>query len=121
MGFLAHQDPEQLVLSVTIASKMKIPHNFLSKILSRLAQAGLITATRGRGGGVRLARPASDIILNEVVLPFMKASDYKQCFLDLRKCDGGCGLHTRWRIISEQLEQMLTDTTIDQVFRRTKR
>lgn len=120
MGFLAQQDPEELVLSSTIASAMSIPRNFLSKILNRLAQAGLITATRGRGGGVKLARPGSDILLNEVVLLFMKVSDYKQCFLGLSKCDGGCGLHLRWRIISEQLEQMLTDTTIDQVFSQTR-
>lgn len=115
MGFLAQQDPEELVLSSTIAAEMRIPRNFLSKILNRLAQAGLITATRGRGGGVRLARPASDILLNEVVLLFMKVSDYKQCFLGLGKCDSACGLHRRWRIISGQLEQMLTDTTVDKV------
>lgn len=116
MGFLAQQDPAEFVLSSTIASEMNIPRNFLSKILNRLAQAGLITAARGRGGGVKLARSGTDILLNEVVLLFMKASDYKLCFLGLSKCDGRCGLHSRWRIISEQLEQMLTNTTIDEVF-----
>jgi Rrf2 family iron-sulfur cluster assembly transcriptional regulator len=115
MGFLAQQDPEEFVLSSTIASEMNIPRNFLSKILNRLTQAGLIAATRGRGGGVRLARPGSGILLNEVVLLFMKPNDYRQCFLGLSACDGRCGLHLRWRIISEQLEQMLTDTTIDKV------
>lgn len=116
MGFLARQDPGVFVLSATIAAKMNIPGNFLSKILNRLAQAGLVTATRGRGGGVKLARPGADILLNDVVLPFMKVNDYKRCFLGLSKCDGSCGLHLRWRIISDQLEQMLTDTTIDRVF-----
>lgn len=120
MGFLAQQDPGEFVLSSTIASEMNIPRNFLSKILNRLAQAGLITATRGRGGGVKLAQPGSAILLNDVVLLFMKANDYRQCFLGLSECDGRCGLHLRWRIISEQLEQMLTDTTIDQVFSQTK-
>jgi Rrf2 family protein len=120
MGFLAQRDPAEFVLSSTIASEMNIPHNFLSKILNRLAQVGLITATRGKGGGVKLARSGSDILLNEVVLLFMKASDYKQCFLGLNKCDGRCGLHSRWRIISEQLEQLLIDTTIDQVFSQTR-
>jgi DNA-binding IscR family transcriptional regulator len=79
----------------------------------------LITATRGRGGGVKLARAGSDILLNEVVLLFMKMNDYKRCFLGLGKCDGQCGLHLRWRILSEKLEQMLTDTTIDQVLCKT--
>ena len=55
MGFLACQDTDELVLSSLIAKKMDIPHNFLSKILNRLAQAGLTVATRGRRGGAKLA------------------------------------------------------------------
>ena len=116
MGFLAKQAAGELVLSSTIASEMDIPRNFLSKILNRLAQAGLITTTRGRSGGVTLSRPAADILLNDVVQLFMKVSDFKQCFLGSSKCDGNCGLHLRWRIISEQFEQMLNDTTVDQIF-----
>jgi Rrf2 family protein len=115
MGFLAGQNTAEPVLSSLIAEEMGIPHNFLSKILNRLAQAGLILATRGRKGGVRLARPGSDILLYEVVDLFMKVDDYKKCFLGMRKCDGSCGLHLRWRIISEQFEKMLNETTIDQV------
>ena len=115
MGFLAGQNTAEPVLSSLIAEEMEIPHNFLSKILNRLAQAGLILATRGRKGGVRLARPGSDILLYEVVDLFMKVDDYKKCFLGMRKCDGSCGLHLRWRIISEQFEKMLNETTIDQI------
>ena len=115
MGFLAQQDTKKPVLSSTIASEMNIPRNFLSKILNRLAQAGLILATRGRGGGVMLSRPKSEIILYDVVNLFMKVDDYKQCLLGLDKCNGKCGLHLRWRIISNQFEKMLNETTVDQV------
>ena len=116
MGFLAQQKPGELTLSSTIASEMNVPRNFLSKILNRLAQAGLITSTRGRSGGVALSRPASDILLSDVVQLFMKVDDYRNCFLGMGRCDGRCGLHLRWRIISEQFEQMLNDTTVDQIF-----
>jgi Rrf2 family protein len=114
MGFLAQQDTKEPILSSTIASEMSIPRNFLSKILNRLAQAGLILATRGRGGGVTLSRPKSDIYLYEVVNLFMKADDNKRCLLGMNNCDGSCGLHLRWRIISKQFEKMLTETTIAQ-------
>ena len=103
------------ILTSLIAKEMDIPRNFLSKILNRLAQAELIHATRGRKGGVKLARPGSEILLHEVVDLFMKIDDYKKCFLGLHKCDGSCGLHLRWRIISEQFEKMRNDTTIDNV------
>jgi Rrf2 family protein len=115
MGFLASQDRGDPILTSLIAKEMDIPHNFLSKILNRLAQAELIHATRGRRGGVKLARPGSEILLEEVVGLFMKIDDYKKCFLGLHKCDGSCGLHLRWRIISEQFEKMLKGTTIDNV------
>ena len=115
MGFLAKQDTQKPILSSTIASEMEIPHNFLSKILNRLAQEGLIRSMRGRGGGVTLSRPKSEIFLYEVVHLFMKADDYKRCLLGLNDCDGRCGLHQRWRIISEQFEKMLHETTVAQV------
>ena len=115
LGFLANQDIEGPILTSLIAKEMDIPHNFLSKILNRLAQAELIHATRGRRGGVKLARPGSEILLHEVVDLFMKINDFKKCFLGLQACDGNCGLHLRWCIISEQFEKMLQETTIDNV------
>jgi Rrf2 family protein len=115
MGFLAQQKDSAPVLSSTIAKEMEIPRNFLSKILNRLTQAGLIQAIRGRNGGVALNKPASQIRLYEVVQLFMKIDDFKTCFLGLKRCDGACGLHIRWRIISEQFDKLLNDTTIDQI------
>ena len=112
MGFLAKQDMNTPVLSSTIAKEMKIPSNFLSKIFSRLGQAGLIVATRGRGGGVMLSRSPSKIYLYEVVNLFMKIDDFKQCLLGMGNCNGSCGLHRRWRVISGQFEKMLGETTI---------
>ena len=116
MGYLAQQENAGPVLSSLIAKEMEIPHNFLSKILNRLTQAGLIAATRGRNGGVNLARPANEIKLHDIVNLFMSVDDYKRCMLGLNDCDGSCGLHLRWRIISEQFEKILNETTIDQIF-----
>jgi len=116
MGFLAKQESDIPILSSTIAEDMNIPRNFLSKIINRLVQAGLVTAVRGRGGGVKLARAASEIYLSQVVELFMKIDATRHCLMGLKTCDGGCGLHLRWRIISEQFEKLLHDTTVDQVF-----
>jgi len=116
MGFLAKQEQGAPILSATVASDMNIPRNFLSKIVNRLVQARLLLASRGRGGGIKLARPGPDIFLYEVVELFMKVDDHKKCLLGLKTCDGSCGLHLRWRIVSEQFEKLLHDTSVDQVF-----
>jgi len=116
MGYLANQAAGKPVLSALIAREMDIPSNFLSKILNRLTQAGLIEAIRGRNGGVKLAKPAKEIQLYDVVNLFMAVDDYKKCMLGLNQCDGSCGLHLRWRIISEQFDKILNETTIDQIY-----
>jgi len=116
MGFLARQKDSSPVLSSLIADEMKIPKNFLSKILNRLVQGGLVLALRGRNGGVSLARPAAQIKLYDIVNLFMKVEDFKRCFLGLNECDGSCGLHIRWQIIAEQYEKMMNETTVEQMF-----
>ncbi len=115
MGYLSQNEKAEPILSSTIAKEMDIPKNFLSKILNRLVQAGLVVAVRGRNGGVALAKPASQIKLYDIVNLFMKVDDFKNCFLGLKKCDGSCGLHIRWKIISEQFEKMLNETAADQI------
>ncbi|MDP2646926.1 MAG: Rrf2 family transcriptional regulator [Desulfobacterales bacterium] len=115
MGFLAQRKDNEPVLSSTIAEEMDIPRNFLSKIFNRLVQTGFIQAIRGRNGGVALNKPASQIKLYEVVQLFMKIDDFKKCFLGINGCDGKCGLHTQWRIIAEQFDKLLNETTIDQI------
>ena len=115
MSYIASQQEEKPLLSRTIAGEMQIPENFLSKILNRLAQANLVRSVRGRNGGFVLANPPSEISIREIVGLFMQLDDYKHCFLGLRECDGSCGLHRRWRNITEQFELMLDETTIDKV------
>ncbi|MEE8416237.1 MAG: Rrf2 family transcriptional regulator [Desulfobacterales bacterium] len=116
MGYIASkQEYEKPLLSHTIAKEMQIPVNFLSKILNRLVQAGLIRSIRGRNGGFVMAEPPSDIFIRDIVDLFMKLDSYKSCFLGLKKCDGTCGFHSRWRIITEQFGKMLDGITIDKI------
>ena len=115
MGFLAEQKEGLPVLSSTIAEEMEIPKNFLSKILNRLVQAGIIRSIRGRRGGFVIALAPSEIRVRDVADLFMKLDDFKKCFLGLSRCNGSCGIHIRWKIIIEQFEMLLDETTVDRV------
>ena len=115
MGYLAKEGDGKPVLSQTIADAMEIPKNFLSKILHRLVQEGLIQSVRGTNGGFVLAREAKSITLRQVVAPFTNLAVYKTCFLGLHECDGNCGTHRKWLPVVHGLEKLLDGTTIDKV------
>src|SRR3989475_3483114 len=55
------------VQAKTIADRQGIPLRFLEHILSALKHAGLIESARGAHGGYRLAKPASEIRIGDVI------------------------------------------------------
>jgi Rrf2 family transcriptional regulator, nitric oxide-sensitive transcriptional repressor len=50
-----------------VAAAQNISRTHLMKIANELVHAGFLTAARGRGGGIALARPAADINLGAVI------------------------------------------------------
>lgn len=58
--------PELSSISV-IAEAYDVPESHLTKVVHDLGRAGLLETVRGRGGGLRLAKPLSEINLGAVV------------------------------------------------------
>ncbi|MBZ4017802.1 RrF2 family transcriptional regulator [Streptomyces purpurogeneiscleroticus] len=50
-----------------IAAAQEIPHKFLEGILNDMRRSGLVRSQRGGNGGYRLARPAEEISIAEVI------------------------------------------------------
>jgi Rrf2 family protein len=53
--------------AATLAVEAGIPVPTAQKLASLLGRAGLIKATRGSGGGIKLARPAAAITLADII------------------------------------------------------
>src|SRR3569832_886644 len=66
--------PPPALLDISRAYGISFSH------LSKLAQRGFIIAQRGRTGGIRLARPASEINLGEVVRATETNLNLVECF-----------------------------------------
>jgi Rrf2 family cysteine metabolism transcriptional repressor len=64
---LATQPEGEPVKIADIARRQHIPQKFLELILSSLKQGGFVESRRGAEGGYRLARPADQISVAEVV------------------------------------------------------
>jgi len=64
----AARRPASARLSATeLAEETGVPLPTAQKLMQRLAAAGLLTGTRGSGGGYALARPVSEISLADIV------------------------------------------------------
>ena len=87
------------VSAAELAEALEIPSPYLSKILQTLARTGILVSERGRQGGFRLARPASDLRLVQVVAPFDDLGPDRQCLLGRGTCRevGSCPAHAEWR------------------------
>jgi Rrf2 family nitric oxide-sensitive transcriptional repressor len=58
---------ERLSSIEEISRTYGISRNHLMKVVNELGKAGILKTVRGRSGGIKLARPASDITVGEVV------------------------------------------------------
>ena len=78
--------PEGRANIAEIAHKYGVSENHVVKVVHQLGKAGLLVNTRGRGGGLRLARPASSINIGHVVRVTEEPSVLVECFDPSGKC-----------------------------------
>src|SRR5262245_65090718 len=68
VAYMAGQNKkDQPIASHIIAQKRGIPERFLLKVLKPLVSAQVLLSVKGPNGGYRLARPAGDISILEVL------------------------------------------------------
>lgn len=63
-----------------MAEHYGISRNHLMKVVQQLGQLGYVVTTRGRGGGIRLGKPAVEIRLGEVVRHTEEDMTLVECF-----------------------------------------
>src|SRR4051812_19179831 len=67
MVYLASIPDDVVVPFREIAKRMDVPQDFLAKILKTLVSRKWVLSTRGARGGYRLARPAAQISMLDVI------------------------------------------------------
>jgi Rrf2 family protein len=101
-----------------IAEGQNLPVSYLEQLFMKLRRAGLVTAARGPRGGYRLARPASEINLAEIMLAADETMRMTRCGHDgVEACLGArrCSTHDLWSALGRHIESFLTAVSLQHV------
>ncbi len=103
-----------------IAERHGISRSHLMKIVMTLVALGYISSSRGRGGGIRLLKPAKDIVIGEVVRQTETDFHLVECFdTELNSCqlNGFCRLKTALEVAAEKFLEALDAVTLADLVR----
>ena len=119
---LTERADEGHVEAKSIAKDGKIPEKYLQKILRDLVRAGLLTSTRGFGGGFKLAKPPKRIKLAHVLAPFEPLDEMTRC--PFGHAEHGkpkpCPVHSRWQKVTKAYTGFLEGTNLADLVPKAK-
>ena len=117
--YLARAGEEKSVLLADIAAAIKVPKEYMRKIFQMLTRRGLVSGRRGAGGGYRLARPAVELTLRDVVEAVEGSLPVYGCLHMRRHCELSltCPVRKAFHAAREKMAEALQDTTIHDLTR----
>lgn len=99
-----------------ISERQGISLSYLEQLFARLRKQGLVSSSRGPGGGYRLSRSATEITVLDVISAVDEKMDNTQC-QGKHNCHGDeqCVSHELWQSLSEQIRIYLSGITLHHV------
>ncbi|MEE3330018.1 MAG: Rrf2 family transcriptional regulator [Myxococcota bacterium] len=128
---LAYNGHGRAVQVRVIGDRQTIPMRYLEQIFQRLRKAGLVAGKRGPGGGYTLARLASEITLRDILEAVegpialfgsgSEGEDSEEGAELPTDSLGARGPDFIWPELTQQLSEVLEETTIDDLCRQAAR
>lgn len=115
MTYLARYPEDHIASLHEIGEAQDIPESFLAKILQSLVRGGLTVSQRGAHGGFALARPASQITMQQVIEAVDGPISVNRCVLSPEDCDrnASCTVHVAWLRAQDRLMDVLGSVTLE--------
>jgi Rrf2 family iron-sulfur cluster assembly transcriptional regulator len=123
MTDLAAHGEDKAVSLAEIAARQQISLPYLEQLFARLRRGGLVRSVRGPGGGYRLARPAAETAISEIVLAVDEPIRATRCSGDAKGvgCMASgeqCLTHGLWDALGRQIEGFLSGVSLEDVLNR---
>jgi Rrf2 family cysteine metabolism transcriptional repressor len=119
---LGRRDGVNPVALAAVAEAELLPLSYLEHLVAKLRQAGLVTSVRGAHGGYRLARPAAEISMRDVVEALEGPIAPMECFHPDREgrvlCshevdgDSACATKLLWTRVQGGVTKALAGTSL---------
>jgi len=119
---LASVQEESPVLLDSVARQQGISRKYLDAIFARLKAAGIVTSSRGAGGGFLLARAPADITVAEVYRGLEGPIRMVDCRRQERHCgwQENCPTTEVWSDLSVLMYEYMQSITIAELVKRKR-
>ncbi|HXE17190.1 MAG TPA: SUF system Fe-S cluster assembly regulator [Stellaceae bacterium] len=106
--------PERQMTAAALAAETRLPRATVAKVLKILAHAGVVSGARGASGGYRLARPANEIALTDVIAAIDGILAPTQCTSHTPECSRAefCSTKPHWQRINRVVGAALSAVTL---------
>jgi len=114
MATLANTEPKR---TRDLSDETGIPLFYLSKIMRRLVNAGLLLSQKGHGGGFTFAKPLSEIRFMDILSAVDYEVEPKKCVFGWGECgnQNPCPLHNFWQNLKDDFIQWAETYTLGDV------
>jgi len=119
--FLSIKKDQIIFNAKEVSEELKVPKEFVSKMLQSLTESGIVGSKKGKKGGFYLARRPSQIKLIEIVEAIDGLDVFNNCVLGFPDCgsDHPCPVHEKWGKIRDEAFKMLSEETLEQLKEKT--
>lgn len=119
--YLSTLEKNAMASALEISKVMKIPKEFVSKILQNLTFHGIVSSKKGNSGGFYLEKPIAKIKLIDIVKAIDGLSLFDKCVLGFPNCspDNPCPVHNKWGKLREEAYNMLSSENLEQFKKKT--
>lgn len=114
-----HMQGSRPVPLADISLRQGISLSYLEQLFAKLRRGGLVASARGPGGGYRLARPASETRIADIIVAVDEPIKATRCqdgkSIGCLGKNGRCLTHDLWEELGRQIEVFLESVTLGDV------
>lgn len=119
--YLSVKKQNVIVSAIEVSKELKVPKEFVSKVLQILTDSGIVGSKKGKNGGFYLAKRPANVKLIDIVEAIDGLEIFNKCVLGFPGCSIAepCPVHDKWGKLREEAYKMLSEETLEQLKEKT--